>query len=86
MRRVSTALLAALTAVAGLSAVPAEAHTLRHGRPTAPAGCTGTAPVVCHFDVAPGTYDVTALLGGAPYGAPYRPPPASAVLGAPAVA
>ncbi|MFJ5223010.1 rhamnogalacturonan acetylesterase [Streptomyces sp. NPDC088400] len=67
-RRVSTALLAALTAVAGLSAVPAEAHTLRHGRPTAPAGCTGTAPVVCHFDVAPGTYDVTAVLGGATAG------------------
>ncbi|THV40683.1 rhamnogalacturonan acetylesterase [Glycomyces buryatensis] len=27
-------------------------------------GCTGTAPIVCHFDVAPGTYQVTAVLGG----------------------
>ncbi len=30
----------------------------------APEGCTGTAPILCHFDVAPGTYDVTAVLGG----------------------
>ncbi|WP_211234936.1 RICIN domain-containing protein [Glycomyces arizonensis] len=27
-------------------------------------GCTGSAPIVCHFDFAPGTYDVTAVLGG----------------------
>ncbi|WP_347177377.1 rhamnogalacturonan acetylesterase [Glycomyces sp. L485] len=27
-------------------------------------GCSGTAPIVCRFDVAPGTYDVTAVLGG----------------------
>ena len=32
------------------------------------AGCTGTAPIVCHFDVAPGNYDVTAVLGGSTAG------------------
>jgi hypothetical protein len=32
------------------------------------AHCTGTAPVVCHFDVEPGDYEVTALLGGAAEG------------------
>jgi lysophospholipase L1-like esterase len=31
-------------------------------------GCTGTAPIHCHFDVAPGTYDVTAVLGGSTAG------------------
>ncbi|MFJ2116108.1 rhamnogalacturonan acetylesterase [Streptomyces sp. NPDC087850] len=53
----TAALLAALTALAGLSAVPAWAHT-------APGGCAGTSPVVCHFDVPPGTYEVSVLLGG----------------------
>ncbi len=28
-----------------------------------PAGCSGTAPITCHFDVAPGNYDVTVDLG-----------------------
>ncbi|MFJ8929033.1 rhamnogalacturonan acetylesterase [Streptomyces sp. NPDC102364] len=30
--------------------------------------CTGTAPVTCHFDVAPGQYDVRVTLGGAEAG------------------
>ncbi|MHC5261721.1 rhamnogalacturonan acetylesterase [Streptomyces sp. UC4497] len=30
--------------------------------------CTGTAPVTCHFDVAPGQYDVRVALGGAEAG------------------
>jgi lysophospholipase L1-like esterase len=30
--------------------------------------CTGAAPIVCHFDVAPGNYDVTAVLGGSAAG------------------
>ncbi|MCC3765965.1 rhamnogalacturonan acetylesterase, partial [Glycomyces sp. TRM65418] len=30
--------------------------------------CTGTAPIRCHFDVAPGTHDVTAVLGGSTAG------------------
>ncbi|MEV7144739.1 rhamnogalacturonan acetylesterase [Streptomyces tauricus] len=66
-RRVSgVALLTAVTAFAGVLAAPAQAHgTLRSGLP---AGCTGTAPVTCHFDVPPGTYDVTALLGGSAAG------------------
>ncbi|NUT46137.1 MAG: rhamnogalacturonan acetylesterase [Saccharothrix sp.] len=29
----------------------------------APAGCTGTGPITCHYDVAPGHYDVTVRLG-----------------------
>ncbi|OKJ93488.1 carbohydrate esterase [Streptomyces sp. CB03234] len=57
-RRAAVLAAAALTA---LTAVPAQA--------SAPYGqgldhCTGTAPVVCHFDVPPGTYDVTVTLGG----------------------
>lgn len=66
MRRSGTALLAAVTAVAvlqGVAALPARAH----GAPAGPglANCTTTtAPVTCHFDVAPGNYDVTVLLGG----------------------
>ncbi|GAA2154619.1 MULTISPECIES: RICIN domain-containing protein [Glycomyces] len=31
-------------------------------------GCTGTSPVSCRYDVAPGTYDVTVVLGGATAG------------------
>ncbi|MGP3982389.1 rhamnogalacturonan acetylesterase [Streptomyces sp. KR80] len=60
------ALLTVLAAVAvgGLAAVPAHASTpAGHGAER----CTthaDTAQVVCHFDVAPGTYDVTVELGG----------------------
>jgi lysophospholipase L1-like esterase len=28
-----------------------------------PAGCTGAAPIVCHYDVAPGNYDLSAVFG-----------------------
>lgn len=57
-----TALLTAVVAFAGVLTAPAQAH---HGpRPSVPAECSGTAPVVCHFDVPPGTYTVSALLGG----------------------
>ena len=59
MRRFNIAVLAALTLTTALTAVPsAQAHGGR-----APLGidhCTATA---CHFDVPPGTYDVTVLLG-----------------------
>ncbi|MFI9545538.1 rhamnogalacturonan acetylesterase [Streptomyces sp. NPDC052016] len=60
MRRFTPAVLAALTLTTALTAVPAaQAHTAR------PAlgfdRCTAGA---CHFDVPPGTYDVTVLLGG----------------------
>jgi lysophospholipase L1-like esterase len=59
MRRFNLAVLAALTLSAGLTAAPAQAHTVP--RPLGLENCTATA---CHFDVAPGTYDVRVLLGG----------------------
>ena len=64
MRRAGTMLLAACTAAAALTtltAVPAGAES-RSG--AAPDHCAGVSPVVCHFDVAPGTYRVRVLLGG----------------------
>ncbi|MGW7042575.1 rhamnogalacturonan acetylesterase [Streptomyces avermitilis] len=61
MRRFNIAVPAVLAAVTALSAAPAQAraHEGRH----APGleNCTVSA---CHFDVAPGTYDVRVLLGG----------------------
>ncbi|WAU84256.1 rhamnogalacturonan acetylesterase [Streptomyces sp. Qhu-G9] len=59
MRRTTITLLAALTAASALSVVPAEAQP--HGRGQGLENCTATA---CHFDVAPGTYDVRVRLGG----------------------
>ncbi|WP_128380607.1 GDSL-type esterase/lipase family protein [Streptomyces cavernae] len=76
MKRSGTALLATGIAVAALqtaSALPAHAEAARpaHSGPVsgAPAlgglaNCTTTTPVTCHFDVAPGTYDVSVVLGG----------------------
>ncbi|MFF3613219.1 rhamnogalacturonan acetylesterase [Streptomyces sp. NPDC002580] len=60
MRRLTIAVpLLAVVAVGALSAGPAQA---RAGRPVPAAeNCTATA---CHFDVPPGTYDVTVVLGG----------------------
>ncbi|MER7921845.1 MULTISPECIES: rhamnogalacturonan acetylesterase [unclassified Streptomyces] len=60
MRRFTLALLAALTLSTTLSAAPAQAHD--RTPPPGLAHCTATA---CHFDVPPGTYDVTVRLGGA---------------------
>ncbi|MCX5238581.1 rhamnogalacturonan acetylesterase [Streptomyces prunicolor] len=59
MRRFNIALLAALTLSTALSAAPAQAHD--RTPPLGLANCTATA---CHFDVPPGTYDVTVRLGG----------------------
>lgn len=59
MRRFNIALLAALTLSTALSATPAQAHD--RTPPLGLANCTATA---CHFDVPPGTYDVTVRLGG----------------------
>jgi lysophospholipase L1-like esterase len=54
---------ASLTAVA-LSASPAQAHRGDdRGEGSVAAHCTGTAPITCHFDIPPGNYRVTALLG-----------------------
>ncbi|MEN8651945.1 hypothetical protein ABCR94_15340 [Streptomyces sp. 21So2-11] len=47
MRRRSIAVLAVLATVTGLAAVPAHADAGIDA-------CTGTAPVVCHTDLAPG--------------------------------
>ncbi|WP_149826111.1 rhamnogalacturonan acetylesterase [Streptomyces tailanensis] len=60
MRRFTVAALTAATLGTVLTAVPAQAH---QGRPTKLGleNCTANA---CHFDVAPGTYDVTVRLGG----------------------
>ncbi|MFJ4205245.1 rhamnogalacturonan acetylesterase [Streptomyces sviceus] len=58
MRRFNLAVLAAVTLSAGLTAVPAQAHS---GRPLGIENCTAAG---CHFDVQPGTYDVKVLLGG----------------------
>ncbi|MEH0447162.1 MULTISPECIES: rhamnogalacturonan acetylesterase [unclassified Streptomyces] len=60
MRRFNTAVLAALTLAAGLTAVPA-AHAHGGRAPLGIDNCTATA---CHFDVAPGAYDVKVVLGG----------------------
>ncbi|WP_405823576.1 rhamnogalacturonan acetylesterase [Streptomyces sp. NBC_01390] len=62
MRRFNRAVLAAVTlsTATTLAAVPATAHE-RPSRALGLANCTATA---CHFDIAPGTYDVRVLLGG----------------------
>ncbi|MGW7526725.1 rhamnogalacturonan acetylesterase [Streptomyces sp. NPDC054783] len=56
--RVGTAVLLAVVLGAPLTAAPAQAHG---ARPLGSGNCTATA---CHFDVPPGTYDVTVRLGG----------------------
>ncbi|MFE6978750.1 rhamnogalacturonan acetylesterase [Streptomyces sp. NPDC057682] len=67
VRRTGPALLTALAAAVSLAtAVPADAAPATGNG--LPAGCSGSAPVVCHIDVAPGTYRVTARLGGATEG------------------
>ncbi|WP_413104204.1 rhamnogalacturonan acetylesterase [Streptomyces sp. Inha503] len=73
MRRAGTALLAATACLAALPVAPAWAGATGPDESPATATataavvpqCTGTAPIVCHADVPPGTYDVTAVLGGA---------------------
>ncbi|MEV0736991.1 rhamnogalacturonan acetylesterase [Streptomyces sp. NPDC050549] len=59
MRRFNIALLAAVTLSAALSAAPAQAHDR-----TPPLGIANCTAGACHFDVPPGTYDVTVRLGG----------------------
>ncbi|GGQ18911.1 rhamnogalacturonan acetylesterase [Streptomyces roseolilacinus] len=59
-RRLALLATAAATAATALTATPAAA-----GGPygQGPRHCAGTAPVTCHYDVPPGTYDVTVTLG-----------------------
>ncbi len=62
MTRHGTVLVALAATLGGLlGTAPAHAEP-GHGR--ALEHCTGSDPVVCHFDLAPGTYDVSVLLGG----------------------
>lgn len=63
MRRTLIAVLATLTVATALSATPASSATPAQtsARGAGLENCTATA---CHFDVAPGTYDVRVLLGG----------------------
>ncbi|MFE9646163.1 rhamnogalacturonan acetylesterase [Streptomyces sp. NPDC006365] len=63
MRRTLIAVLATLTAATALSATPASSATPAQAgaRGAGLENCTAT---VCHFDVAPGTYDVHVRLGG----------------------
>ncbi|MEV6262518.1 rhamnogalacturonan acetylesterase [Streptomyces sp. NPDC051784] len=64
MRRAGTALLAACAAVVTLTSVAAAPARGRDGGDGGLGHCAGTAPVVCHLDVAPGTYRVRVRLGG----------------------
>ncbi|MEV6051380.1 rhamnogalacturonan acetylesterase [Streptomyces sp. NPDC052107] len=58
MRRVGTAALPPVALGATLTATPALAHGVR------PLGIENRTAAACHFDVPPGTYDVTVRLGG----------------------
>ncbi|MET9109086.1 rhamnogalacturonan acetylesterase [Streptomyces zhihengii] len=65
LQRKTTSSIALLTAIVGFSTLltgPAQAHGTDEDR--LPRGCSGTGPIICHFDVPPGHYNVTALLGG----------------------
>ncbi|MFJ8980493.1 rhamnogalacturonan acetylesterase [Streptomyces sp. NPDC102282] len=59
-----TALLSAALGFATLLGSPAQAHSPSVQGQAVPSECSGTSPVVCHFDVPPGNYNVSALLGG----------------------
>ncbi|PBC95385.1 lysophospholipase L1-like esterase [Streptomyces sp. Ag82_O1-15] len=59
MRRFRAAGVAAVAAATMLTATPAQAH----GGPRA-LGLENCTAIACHFDVAPGTYDVRLRLGG----------------------
>ncbi|BEL04438.1 rhamnogalacturonan acetylesterase [Actinoplanes sichuanensis] len=58
------AVLLPVAAVACGISSPAAAGGAHHAAPI-PGECTGTAPVVCQFDVEPGNYDVSVLFGDA---------------------
>jgi lysophospholipase L1-like esterase len=57
--------VAALAASATVLVGPASAATAPPTSPADRAKCTGTAPIKCHYAVAPGNYDVTVVLGSA---------------------
>ncbi|WP_327657115.1 rhamnogalacturonan acetylesterase [Streptomyces sp. NBC_00483] len=57
-----TALIGAVVGISTLLSGPAQAHSAAGAH--LPKECTGSGPIVCHFDVPPGDYNVSALLGG----------------------
>ncbi|MEU9652075.1 rhamnogalacturonan acetylesterase [Streptomyces sp. NPDC048110] len=57
-----TALLTAIVGVSTLLSGPAQAHSSLGSH--MPKGCTGNGPILCHFDVSAGNYNVSAILGG----------------------
>ncbi|MFE9727150.1 rhamnogalacturonan acetylesterase [Streptomyces sp. NPDC005794] len=64
MRRAGSVLLAACTTTAALTALTAVPAGAEERSAAGRDHCTGASPVVCHIDVAPGTYRIRALLGG----------------------
>ncbi|MCQ4210757.1 rhamnogalacturonan acetylesterase [Streptomyces longispororuber] len=58
----TTALVTTVIGLATLLAGPA--HAAQRHTSGLPAECSGTTSIVCHFDVPPGNYTVSALLGG----------------------
>ena len=50
---------------AGAATTPSTARPAAAAAPGRPKECTGTSPIVCHFDVAPGNYTVNAWIGDA---------------------
>ncbi|WP_069767193.1 rhamnogalacturonan acetylesterase [Streptomyces sp. LUP30] len=63
-RRRTCAAVATVLALAALTGTSA-AHAGAAGSQALPNGCSGTSPIVCHYSVAPGNYDVSVSLGGA---------------------
>lgn len=61
--RLGAAGLLTLATLVGTGAAHADAATR-----ALPAGCSGTAPIRCHYAVSPGNYDVTVSVGGASAG------------------
>ncbi|MFJ8955097.1 rhamnogalacturonan acetylesterase [Streptomyces sp. NPDC102381] len=64
----ATALVSAVVGLSALLTGPAHAASGNGRAHALPDGCSGTSPVVCHYDVPPGTYTVSALLGGSQAG------------------
>ncbi|MFG2926695.1 rhamnogalacturonan acetylesterase [Streptomyces sp. NPDC048305] len=60
----ATALACAVVGLSTLLSGPAYATQDAERGHKLPTECSGTSPVVCHFDVPPGNYAVSALLGG----------------------
>src|SRR5690349_817446 len=53
-----------LVASTGVALATPSAHAAA-GKAALPVQCSGTSPVRCHYDVAPGNYTITVLLGDA---------------------